>query len=80
MNYCDINLVLQEIVIQKQQLKACGPWMKALLLGRLLGTTAAPLLESHLQLVVGDSSTVQEPGPERPSIDCIWRWIWCDSS
>ena len=74
MNYCGIDLVLRETAgnftlleerisdtaIQKR-LKACGPWVKALL-GRLLGTAAAPLLEGHLRFVVGDGSTVQGPG------------------
>ena len=62
MNYCGIDLVLRETAgnfilleerisdtaIQKR-LKACGPWVKALL-GRLLGTAARPLLEGHLGL------------------------------
>ena len=45
----------------QQRLNACEPWVKALL-GRLLGTAAAPLLEGHLRFVVGDGSTVQGPG------------------
>ena len=89
MNYCGIDLVLRETAgnftlleermsdtaIQKR-LKACGPWVKALL-GRLLGTAAAPLLEGHLRFVVGDGSTVQARGRKGRSIGCIWRWIWC---
>ena len=74
MNYCGIDLVLRETAGNftlleerisdtaiQQRLKACGPWVKALL-GRLLGTAAAPLLEGHLRFVVGDGSTVQGPG------------------
>jgi len=76
MNYCGIDLVLRETAgnftlleerisdtaIQKR-LKACGPWVKALL-GRLLGAAAAPLLEGHLRFVVGDGSTVQGTGSQ----------------
>jgi hypothetical protein len=74
MNYCGIDLVLRETAgnftlleerisdtaIQKR-LKACVPWVKALL-GQMLGAAAAPLLEGHLRFVVGDGSTVQGPG------------------
>jgi hypothetical protein len=74
MNYCGLDRVLRETAgnftlleerisdtaIQKR-LKACGPWVKALL-GRLLGAAAAPLLEGHLRFVVVDGSTVQGPG------------------
>jgi hypothetical protein len=74
MNYCGIDLVLRETAgnftlleerisdtaIQKR-LKACGPWVKALL-GRLLGAAAAPFLEGRLRFVVVDGSTVQGPG------------------
>ena len=76
MNYCGIDLVLRETAgnftlleerisdtaIQKR-LKACGPWVKALL-GQMLGAAAAPLLEGHLRFVVGDGSTVQGPGAQ----------------
>lgn len=73
--YCGIDHVLRETAgtftlveerisdtaIQKR-LKACGPWVKALL-GRLMGAAAAPLIEGrHLRLVVIDGSTVQGPG------------------
>ena len=76
MNYCGIDLVLRETAgnftlleerisdtaIQKR-LKACVPWVKALL-GQMLGAAAAPLLEGHLRFVVGDGSTVQGPGAQ----------------
>ena len=74
MNYCGIDRVLRETagnftLLEErisdtaihQRLKACGPWVKALL-GRLLGAAAAPFLEGHLRFVVGDGSTVQGPG------------------
>lgn len=74
LNYCGIDQVLRETAgnftlleeritdtaIQKR-LKACVPWVKALL-GRLLGAAAVPLLEGHLRFVVVDGSTVQGPG------------------
>ena len=74
MNYCGIDQALRETAgnftlleeritdtaIQKR-LKACVPWVKALL-GRMLGATAAPFLEGHLRLVVVDGSTVPSPG------------------
>jgi hypothetical protein len=76
MNYCGVDLVLRETAgnftlleerisdtaIQKR-LKACVPWVKALL-GQMLGAAAAPLLEGHLRFVVGDGSTVQGPGAQ----------------
>lgn len=74
LGYCGIDQVLRETAgtltlleerisdtaIQKR-LKACGPWVKALL-SRLLGAAAAPLIEGHLRFVVIDGSTVQGPG------------------
>ena len=74
LNYCGIDRVLRETAgsftlleeritdtaIQKR-LKACAPWVKALL-GRMLGAAAAPLMEGHLRFVVVDGSTVQGPG------------------
>lgn len=72
--YCGIDQVLRETAgtltlleerisdtaIQKR-LKACLPWVKALL-SRMLGAAAAPLIEGHLRFVVIDGSTVQGPG------------------
>ena len=74
LNYCGIDRVLRETAgsftlleeritdtaIQKR-LKACAPWVKALL-GRMWGAAAAPLMEGHLRFVVVDGSTVQGPG------------------
>jgi hypothetical protein len=74
LSYCGIDQVLRETAgtftlveerlsdtaIQKR-LKACGPWVKALL-GRMMGAAAAPLIEGHLRFVVIDGSTVQGPG------------------
>ena len=74
MNYCGIDLVLRETagnftLLEERDQRHGDPeaaegvwtWVKALL-GRLLGTAAAPLLEGHLRFVVGDGSTVQGPG------------------
>lgn len=46
-----------------QRLKACLPWVKVLL-ERMMGTAAGPLLVGHLRVVVIDGSTVQGPGAE----------------
>jgi hypothetical protein len=74
LNYCGIDRVLRETagtftLLEERitdtaihrRLKACGPWVKALL-GRLLGAAAAPFLEGRLRFVVVDGSTVQGPG------------------
>lgn len=50
---------MTDTAIQKR-LKACVPWVKALL-GRLLGAAAA-LREGHLRFVVVDGSTVRGLG------------------
>lgn len=44
-----------------KRLKACLPWVKALL-KQMMGEGAAVLIEGHLRLVVIDGSTVQGPG------------------
>ena len=44
-----------------KRLQACLPWVKVLL-ERMLGPVAAPLLEGGLRFVVVDGSTVQGPG------------------
>jgi hypothetical protein len=72
--YCGIDQVLREtagtftLLAERisdtaihQRLKACLPWVKALL-SRLLGAAGAPLIEGHLRFVVIDGSTVQGPG------------------
>lgn len=74
MSYCGLDAVLREAAGQftlieerlsdtaiHQRLKACVPWVKALL-GRLMGEAAQPLLEGHLRFVIIDGSTVQGPG------------------
>ena len=43
------------------RLKACVPWVKALL-SRMMGDAAKPLLEGHLRFLIVDGSTVQGPG------------------
>ncbi len=44
-----------------RRLKACGPWVKALL-GRLMGEAAHPLLAGPPRFILIDGSTVQGPG------------------
>jgi hypothetical protein len=74
MSYCGLDAVLREAAGQftlleerltdtaiHQRLKACVPWVKALL-GRLMGEAAQPLLEGHLRFVIVDGSTAQGPG------------------
>ena len=74
MSYCGLDAVLREAAGQftlieerlsdtaiHQRLKACVPWVKALL-GRLMGEAAQPLLAGHLRFVIVDGSTVQGPG------------------
>ena len=72
--YCGIDQVLRETAgnvtlleerisdtaIHKR-LKACLPWVKALL-ERMMGAAAGPLINGHLRFVVVDGSTVQGPG------------------
>ena len=72
--YCGIDQVLRETAgtvtlleerisdtaIHKR-LKACLPWVKALL-ARMMGAAAGPLIDGHLRFVVVDGSTVQGPG------------------
>lgn len=47
------------------RLKACVPWVKALL-SRMMGAAAQPLLEGPLRFVMIDGSTVQGPGAKGP--------------
>jgi hypothetical protein len=74
MSYCGLDAVLRETAGQftlleerisdtaiHQRLKACGPWVKALL-SRLMGEAVRPLLEGHLRFILIDGSTVQGPG------------------
>lgn len=74
MSYCGLDAVLRETAGQftlleerltdtaiHRRLKACGPWVKALL-GRLMGEAARPLIEGHLRFIIVDGSTVQGPG------------------
>ena len=72
--YCGIDQVLREVAgnvtllaerisdtaIHKR-LKACLPWVKALL-ERMMGAEVGRLIEGHLRFVVVDASTVQGPG------------------
>jgi len=74
MSYCGLDAVLRETAglftlleerltdtaIHKR-LKACVPWLKVLL-SRLIGAAAEPLIAGHLRFVIVDGSTVQAPG------------------
>ena len=74
MSYCGIDAVLRETagmftLLEErisdtaihQRLKACGPWVKALL-SRMMDAAVQPLAEGHLRFLVIDGSTVQSPG------------------
>lgn len=74
MCYCGIDEVLREAagnftLLEEQisdtaihnRLKACVPWVKALLTG-MMGEAVKPLLEGCLRILVADGSTVQGPG------------------
>jgi len=76
MGYCGIDAVLRETAgnftlleerisdtaIHKR-LKACVPWVKALL-GRMMGEAFQPATEGHLRFLIVDGSTVQAPGAQ----------------
>jgi hypothetical protein len=74
MNYCGIDAGLRETagtftLLEERisdtaihrRLKACGPWVKALL-SRMMDAAVQPLAEGHLRFLVIDASTVQTPG------------------
>jgi hypothetical protein len=74
MGYCGLDTVLRETagnftLLEERisdtaihnRLKACVPWVKALL-SRMMGAAAQPLLEGHLRFLIIDGSTVQGPG------------------
>ena len=74
MSYCGIDAVLRETagiftLLEERisdtaihrRLKACGPWVKALL-SRMMDAAVQPLAEGHLRFLVIDGSTVQSPG------------------
>lgn len=74
MCYCGIDAVLRETagnftLLEERisdtaihnRLKACVPWVKALLTG-MMGEAVKPLLEGGLRILVADGSTVQGPG------------------
>ncbi len=75
--YCGLDQVLREVAgnvtlleerlsdtaIHKR-LKACLPWVMVLL-ERLMGAAAGPLVSGHLRFVVVDGSTVQGPGADQ---------------
>lgn len=74
MCYCGIDAVLRETagnftLLEERisdtaihnRLKACVPWVKALLTG-MMGEAVNPLLEGRLRILVADGSTVQGPG------------------
>jgi hypothetical protein len=45
-----------------RRLKACGPWVKALL-SRMMNVAVQPLAEGQRRFLVSDGSTGQSPGP-----------------
>jgi hypothetical protein len=60
-----------------ERLRACGPWVKALLRRMLPLVPVAALVEGRRLLVI-DASTVQAPGAlPAPTIACTSVWIWC---
>ncbi len=74
MCYCGLDEVLRETagnftLLEERisdpaihnRLKACVPWVKALL-SRMMGAAARPLLEGHIRFLIIDGSTVQGPG------------------
>lgn len=74
MGYCGIDAVLRETagsftLLEErisdtaihQRLKACVPWVKALL-SRMMGEVFQPVTERHLRFLIVDGSTVQAPG------------------
>ena len=74
MCYCGLDEVLREVAGNftllaerisdtaiHHRLKACVPWVKALLTG-MMGEAVKPLLEGRLRILVADGSTVQGPG------------------
>jgi hypothetical protein len=74
MGYCGIDAVLRETaghftLLEErisdtaihQRLKACVPWVKALL-SRMMGEAFQPATEGHLRFLMVDGSTVQAPG------------------
>ncbi|MCP4392236.1 MAG: transposase, partial [Gammaproteobacteria bacterium] len=74
MSYCGLDQVLREVagtftLLEEaisdtaihQRLKACLPWVKALLT-QMMGEGMERLIEGNLRLVVIDGSTVQGPG------------------
>lgn len=75
--YCGIDQVLREVAGQftlleerisdtaiHNRLKACLPWVKVLL-ERMMGKAAGPLINGLLRFVVVDGSTVQGPGADQ---------------
>jgi len=77
LGYCGIDQVLREVagnftLLEERisdtaihnRLKACLPWVKALL-ERMMGAVAGPLINGHLRFVVVDGSTVQGPGADQ---------------
>jgi len=74
MSYCGLDQALREVagsftLLQEaisdtaihKRLKACLPWVKALL-RRMMGEQARALIEGNLRFIVIDGSTVQGPG------------------
>ncbi len=89
MSYCGIDAVLRETagtftLLEERisdtaihrRLKACGPWVKALL-SRMMDAAVQPLAEGHLRFLVIDGSTVQSGCDRHRLSDAPWRLTWC---
>ncbi len=74
--YCGIDQVLRETagnftlleerisdMAIHRRLKACVPWVKAVL-SRMMGAAGAALIEGHLRFIIVDGSTVHGPGAQ----------------
>ncbi|MBT8419410.1 MAG: transposase [Gammaproteobacteria bacterium] len=77
MQYCGIDLVLRETagnftLLEERisdtglhnRLKACVPWVKAML-KEMMGASVGPLIEGSLRFIVVDGSTVEGPGAKQ---------------
>ncbi len=58
-----------------ERLRACGPWMQALLC-TMLRLPSEVALPPGVRFVVIDASCIQAQAPREPTIACTSRWIW----
>jgi hypothetical protein len=59
-NFTRLEERISDTAIHKR-LKACVPWVKALL-SQMMGAAVTPLIQGHLRFLIVDGSTVQGPG------------------